>query len=852
MIIKGDKGVGKTSLFNRLQGKPFKAEHVPTTALQSAKVSWNYRASHNVVNLEVWDCVDVSDARNSQNKSSNNGSDLSSSGSSKPSNMFDELDLDSVPVAGRTPAGSSKTQLGDITSSVVDVLRGTHAVVLVFNPMKKSSWDYVKRELHDIPQKVQVLVMANFKDVLEDPNVITLSSDTVDVLEARTYLQMMSQGEREIYFLESSMLNCFGLKGLKTFLNLPFLILQREFLETQLAQNSQDLQTANDEYRLTTENDSYSDFLKLLNARKSASSNSGTSSAESSLNSSSASVNQSQEMSKGGSSPSSNASPSTTRNASGNESSSTQKTPSQKIPKKAQAPVVSDVVASPSPSDSGSGFFSKVFNKKKEPEVVATTDSAKAVEELRKLKDGKKPSTSTVDDFVPEEDNSWLADDDDADIVAKKVLQATKKVTLPPPKKIASDDSDDDDDDGRPQIAAYDDELDEMDAMIAAQQRALEAKKSATKAAAPVPAKKAVAASNDSDSEDEDGGNPMLAGYEEDLDFDDQKQLSGKPRPTPVAAAPATRSSPSTDSFSAKKSSANYQDSDSDSDGGNPQLAKFEDYDDFDAPSPIVAASKASPQVASKTHVSSSPKTTASPSLGAGQMSQGSNSSFNTPSPMASNPTAARSNASPLVSKASSRPVVAQDSDSDSDGSNHLVASDDSDSDEEYAGFVPKKVTAAAPVQESGLLDFNPLDADSDADANAFWASSRAPARKTTSAAPTTPQGFAAPPNNSLSLSHQQQQPAAGDAFGYTNFSADSPSSTSSSHSKKDKKDKHHKHKDKKDKHHKHKDKSHHHSQTPQMAPGPAHDDWNFTAQQPPVATQPPPQPAPKKSVFYL
>lgn len=827
--------MGKTSLCHRLQGKPFLVKHTPTTALQSTKISWNYRASHNVVNIEVWDCVDVAGPRTSQNNALKIGNGSASSNSPASPSMYDELDLDSVPVAGKTPAGSSKTQLGTIDSSVVDVLRGTHAVILMFNPMEKASWEYVKRELVSIPQKVQVLVMANFKDVLEAPDVITLSSDTIDATEARAFLRQVSHGGREVFFLESSMQNCFGLKGLKTFLNLPFLILQREFLETQLAQNTLDLRTSNEEYRLTTEGDSYTDFVKAINARKAASASNASN--PGSL-ASSANLAQSQETRKGSSASGSNtSSPSTGRSTSDQNTTSTpaqEKTPSQKIPKKLAAPVVLPVVASPSPTESGSGFFSKVFGKKKTEEPT-DTEAAKAVEELRRLKEaGKQPSNSNVDDFVVEEDSSWLADDND-DFASKKPKPVAKKATAP--KSFANDDSDDDDN-GGPQIAAYDDELDDVDTMIVARKPPTEPKKvtsipsqsiaspalSSSPAVSTTAPKKVTPVNNaDSDDSDEDGSNPMLAGYEEELDFDDQK-LSGKPQPP----KPVTPVQPASKGLN--------DDSDSD-EGENPYLTKDEDYD-FSDFSPAATPTKASPQVAPKAVVAEPPKPVQSPSVVAQK-------------PMISS--------SPAPKATPVRAAVVADSDSDDD--NHLVNRDESsdeDSDEEYAGFVPKKSAAVASpfglssAPDPGLLDFNPMDADSDADADAFWATSRAPARKGT-------QTVSAPAQQQAPQHHQQMP--SNDSFDFSSEASASPSSRPG----KEKKEKQ-RHKDKKDKHHKHKDKSSRSSPQqqpqqphPQAGFGAPQDDWGFASNsggqqfaQPPVATQPPPQAAPKKSVFYL
>lgn len=231
IIIKGDRNVGKSALFQRLQGKKFVEEYIPTDEIQVTSIQWNYKATDDIVKVEVWDVVDKG----------------------KKKKHFEGLKLEN----------SELPEEAALDAEFLDVYKGTNGVIFVMDITKSWTFDYVQREMSKVPPHIPVIILANHCDMSHHR---TVTTDHI------TYYIESLDGIRtaQVRYSESSMRNGFGLKLLHKFFNLPFLQLQRETLLRQLERNEVETCATIQELDVYAESDeaNYSNFQETLNKKR--------------------------------------------------------------------------------------------------------------------------------------------------------------------------------------------------------------------------------------------------------------------------------------------------------------------------------------------------------------------------------------------------------------------------------------------------------------------------------------------------------------------------------------------------------------------------------------------------------
>ncbi|KAF9990565.1 Rab-like protein 6 [Mortierella antarctica] len=234
IVIRGDIRTGKTSVFERLQGHPFRSEHdYRTTAqIQVANIPWQYAPTKDIIKVEVWDVVDKGIQAGDLKASSNSALKIDNNTPTSPTKAKPVIDVDSAPHAAFA-----------LDASTIDVYRNTNGVILVYDVSKPWTFDYAAKALADTPTNIPVLILSNFSDDSNPRPVV--ASDRVEALmkehnNARAVLPCAPANL--VRHLETSMKTGLGLKEVHESFGIPFLNVLRETHRKQFEQKTLEIE----------------------------------------------------------------------------------------------------------------------------------------------------------------------------------------------------------------------------------------------------------------------------------------------------------------------------------------------------------------------------------------------------------------------------------------------------------------------------------------------------------------------------------------------------------------------------------------------------------------------------------
>eukprot|EP01060_Flectonema_neradi_P029067 TRINITY_DN3938_c0_g2_i1.p1 TRINITY_DN3938_c0_g2~~TRINITY_DN3938_c0_g2_i1.p1 ORF type:complete len:689 (+),score=187.15 TRINITY_DN3938_c0_g2_i1:41-2107(+) len=213
IVIRGERRSGKSSLLRRLQGKYHDEGYNQTPQISAATVHWCSEFTQDPVKVEVWDVVDSG---------------------------FITQEIEDHHKSLNAPPGI-EVQVSD--ASNVNVYRDAHCAIFVIDATRSDALEYLKTQLPNVPRGVSVVVLRNKCDLTDD--VVITEKDILKVLEKQqpaTTSLLTEVGGNKVpakygippHCISASMVNCYGIKNLYSYLNIPFQQLRCEMVEETL------------------------------------------------------------------------------------------------------------------------------------------------------------------------------------------------------------------------------------------------------------------------------------------------------------------------------------------------------------------------------------------------------------------------------------------------------------------------------------------------------------------------------------------------------------------------------------------------------------------------------------------
>jgi GTPase SAR1 family protein len=201
VVIRGATRTGKSALLARLQGRPFPEKYSTTRGIQNATINWTSKDGEDAVKVDVWDVVD---------------------------SCPDPLE----PVVPPGGVGVSSHQ-APLDANIVDVYRDACGAIFMVDPDNPSSFEYVESALDLVPRGLPIVILVNFRDRVSKEKADEACQRARQLLQVHV-LGLGGSDENLTRAFPASMQNCFGLRLLYHYLNVPFLRVKQQTLAKQL------------------------------------------------------------------------------------------------------------------------------------------------------------------------------------------------------------------------------------------------------------------------------------------------------------------------------------------------------------------------------------------------------------------------------------------------------------------------------------------------------------------------------------------------------------------------------------------------------------------------------------------
>lgn len=119
-----------------------------------------------------------------------------------------------------------------------------------------------------MPTDIPILLLLNFRDAADDESGASAGGLTLTLAELQAFACGQVCEGRRVHCFQASMLNCYGLRTLYSYLGLPFLLMKAETLRRQLLQAQEHVISNEAEVRTMIDTQDYGAYVQTMQSKK--------------------------------------------------------------------------------------------------------------------------------------------------------------------------------------------------------------------------------------------------------------------------------------------------------------------------------------------------------------------------------------------------------------------------------------------------------------------------------------------------------------------------------------------------------------------------------------------------------